>query len=146
MSVVKRMDNCCASRTIYIPIGSDYTINMRWMSKFIVGQPIQLYGYKFYCSFNFDSDVNKILYQSDGEDIATIPDMGIIRITIPKESTKTLSCYDSGIYTIGYFDSDNCIDIMRGRWNTITQLYNRPIITDDDDDDSCGGCTIDWGY
>ena len=71
--------------------------------------------------------------------------MGIIRITIPKESTEALSCYDSGIYTIGYFDSGNCIDIMRGRWNTITQLYNRPVITDNDDD-SCGGCTIDWGY
>ena len=141
------MGNCCCERTIDIPIGSDYTINMRWMSKFIVGQPIQLYGYKFYCSFNFDSDINKILYQSDGENITTVPNMGIIRITIPKEKTETLSCYDSGIYTIGYFDLNNCIEIMRGRWNTVTQLYNRPdSIEDNEEEPPCGGCTIDWGY
>ena len=81
------------------------------------------------------------------ENITTVPNMGIIRITIPKEKTETLSCYDSGIYTIGYFDLDNCIEIMRGRWNAVTQLYNRPDSIDDGGEEPpCGGCTIDWGY
>lgn len=136
------------SMTIQIPIGVDYLINFRWTSKYIVGQPILLHGYTFACTFVYDSDINKILYTTSGDNNITLePCNGIVHIIMPKDVTSTLSCYDSGLYTIGYLYNDNYNEVVSGRWNAITQLYNRDSASSDNNGDNiCRRCTIDWGY
>ena len=97
--------------------GAIFSKKFRWKDKY--REPINLTGFEFKSQFRYEFGNENVLCTLTMDDgITTIPDEGLIEITIDSDITSKLNMYDSGLWSLEYRNDPNkpFKTLIRGRW------------------------------